>query len=253
MNFFFGFKNSDYTSELQIPKFQNKNSSKKEINLFRADISNNIWEISKVLDSNEDEYFYFLKDHQIDNKVIFFLAKDSEVKNSKEKKLIKYNKFTETSPAFRANFIIKKKNEGFSSYQSEYPFNMTMKKGIVTSGVASLTNKSANKNYIIFRNIFIEPMERLFNVFFVNLKTNKILKKEQFFTNRTNIIEVENDLLKPEIYFVSQDYLGIPIYLSEKNGHLSFEHTHPPHEYFMSENKFKIIKKFKNEINKIIN
>ena len=53
-------------------------------------MSNNIWEISKVLDSNEDEYFYFLKDHQIDNKVIFFLAKDSEVKNSKEKT----NKYT---------------------------------------------------------------------------------------------------------------------------------------------------------------
>ena len=77
-----------------------------------------------------------------------------------------YNKFTETSPAFRANFIIKKINGGFSSYQSEYPFNMTTKNGSITSGTASLTSKNANKNYIIFRNIFIEPIERPFIPFF---------------------------------------------------------------------------------------
>ena len=129
---------------------------------------------------------------------------------------------------------------------------MTTKNGIITSGTASLTNKNANKNYIIFRNIFIDPIERPFNIFFINLKTNKVLKKEQFLTNRTNIIEIDNDLIHSEIFFVTSDYLGVPIYLTEKNGHLSFEHTHPPHEYFMSKNKFKIIKEFKNEISKII-
>ena len=252
MNFFFGFKNNDYTTELQIPKFQNKNSINKNINLYSANISNNFWEINKVVNSDQDDYFYFLKDDLIDNKIIYFLAMESEIKNSIEKKLVKYNKFTETSPAFRANFIIKKKNGGFSSYQSEYPFNMTTKNGIITSGTASLTNKNANKNYIIFRNIFIDPIERPFNIFFINLKTNKVLKKEQFLTNRTNIIEIDNELIHSEIFFVTSDYLGVPIYLTEKNGHLSFEHTHPPHEYFMSKNKFKIIKEFKNEISKII-
>ena len=252
MNFFFGFKNNDYTTELQIPKFQNKNSINKNINLYSAHISNNFWEINKVVNSDQDDYFYFLKDDLIDNKIIYFLAMESEIKNSIEKKLVKYNKFTETSPAFRANFIIKKKNGGFSSYQSEYPFNMTTKNGIITSGTASLTNKNANKNYIIFRNIFIDPIERPFNIFFINLKTNKVLKKEQFLTNRTNIIEIDNDLIHSEIFFVTSDYLGVPIYLTEKNGHLSFEHTHPPHEYFMSKKKLKIIKEFKNEISKII-
>ena len=38
---FFGFKNNDYTTELQIPKFQNKNSINKNINLYSANISNN--------------------------------------------------------------------------------------------------------------------------------------------------------------------------------------------------------------------
>jgi hypothetical protein len=252
MNFFFGFKKDDYISELQIPKFQNKNYIDKKINLYKANISNNLWEINKVINSDEDDYFYFLKNQLIDNKVIYFLAKDSEIKSFKEKKLIKYNKFTETSPAFRSNFMIKKINGGFSSYQSEYPFGMIKKNGIVTSGVASLTNKSADKNYIIFRNIFIDPVEKPFNIFFINLKTSEIIRKEIFFTNRTNIIEIERELLHPEVYFVSDNFLGVPIYLSEKNGHLSLEHTHPPHEYFMSENKYKIIKEFKNEINKII-
>lgn len=253
MNFFFGFKNYDYETELQIPKFQNNNSINREINLYSAKISDKLWEINKIENSDEDDNFYFVKDKLIDNKIIYFLAKDSEIKKSKEEKLIKYNKFTETSPAFRANFILKKRDGGFSSYQSEYPFNMTTKNGNVTSGTASLTSVNANKNFIIFRNIFVEPIEKPFNIFFINLKTNKILKKDQFFTNRTNIIEIDKELLKPEVYFISDNYLGVPIYLSEKNGHLSFEHTHPPHEYFMSQNKFKIIKKFKNEINKIIN
>ncbi|MDA7838489.1 hypothetical protein N9A15_04780 [Candidatus Pelagibacter sp.] len=252
MNFFFGFKNNNYVSEIQIPKFQNRNFTDKQINLYRADILGSFWEIDQVSGSEEDDYFYFLKDQLIDNKVIFFLAKESEIKSSKEKKLLKYNKYTETSPAFRANFIIKKKDGGFSSYQSEYPFNMAVKNGSVVSGVSSLTNINANKNYIIFRNIFIDPIEKPFEVFFINIKTNKILKRKQFYTNRTNILEIEDELLLPEIYFVSQNYLGVPIYLSEKNGHLSFEHTHPPHEYFMSDNKFKIIKKFKNKINEII-
>lgn len=252
MNFFFGFKKDEYTSELQIPKFQNKNYKDKKINLFKANISNNLWEINKVINIDEDDNFYYLKNKLIDNKVIYFLAKDHEIENNTEKKLLRYNKFTETSPAFRSNFLVKKINGGFSSYQSEYPFDMIAKNGIVTSGVASLTNKNANKNYIIFRNIFIDPIERSFDIFFINLKNRQIIKKDILHTNRTNIIEIGKELLQPEIYFITKNYLGIPIYLSEKDGHLSLEHTHPPHEYFMSKNKFRIVKEFKNEINKII-
>ena len=102
-----------------------------------------------------------------------------------------------------------------------------------------------------FLEIYLLIPQRDHLIFLINLKTNKVLKKE-FLTNRTNIIEIDNDLIHSEIFFVTSDYLGVPIYLTEKNGHLSFEHTHPPHEYFMSKNKFKIIKEFKNEISKII-
>ena len=43
------------------------------------------------------------------------------------------------------------------------------------------------------------------------------------------------------------------MYVSVKNKHVSFEHTHPPHEYILSNNKFKKISDLKKEINEIIN
>ena len=43
------------------------------------------------------------------------------------------------------------------------------------------------------------------------------------------------------------------MYVSVKNGFLSFEHTHPPHEYILSENKFLKVTNLKKEINEIIN
>ena len=43
------------------------------------------------------------------------------------------------------------------------------------------------------------------------------------------------------------------MFLSEDNNHLSFEHTHPPHTYFMSNNKFKKVSELKKEIYEIIN
>ena len=39
---------------------------------------------------------------------------------------------------------------GFSSYQSEYPFSMTTKKGSILSPLSSLCNKNADENIIIF-------------------------------------------------------------------------------------------------------
>ena len=41
--------------------------------------------------------------------------------------------------------------------------------------------------------------------------------------------------------------------MSTNQGHISFEHTHPPHEYILSNNKYKKVSEIKNEINEIIN
>ena len=38
-----------------------------------------------------------------------------------------------------------------------------------------------------------------------------------------------------------------------KNNFLSLEHTHPPHEYILSEDKFITVNNLKKELNEIIN
>ena len=42
------------------------------------------------------------------------------------------------------------------------------------------------------------------------------------------------------------------MFVSEKKKHLSFEHTHPPHEYILSNDKFMKVSELKREINEII-
>ena len=66
------------------------------------------------------------------------------------------------------------------------------------------------------------------------------------------MIEIQKSIITPNIFVCSNSYLGIPQYLSEKEGHLSFEHTHPPHEYIQSKDRFKRVNEFKYAINEII-
>ena len=51
----------------------------------------------------------------------------------------------------------------------------------------------------------------------------------------------------------SKTYLKyVGLYLSEKNNHLSFEHTHPPHEYIQTTDRFKQVNKLKKQALDII-
>jgi len=253
MNFFFGVKSKIFYSELQVPMFQNRDPKKKDINLYEAYIKNNKWKISNISSNYSHHDFYLLDKNVINNKKFFFLANSTDLQNFNSNELIDLNKYTNTSPDFRSNFKINIINGGFSSYQSEYPYEMTKKKGLIISQINSLANTDAQRNYLIFRNIYYLPIEQNFNGYFINYKNKKIVDKFQLKTNRTNIIEISSSLIKPEIFFTTNEYLGVPIYLSEKKGHLSFEHTHPPHEYILGKNKFEIISNLKKEIYEIIN
>ena len=62
----------------------------------------------------------------------------------------------------------------------------------------------------------------------------------------------KNNHIKPEVYFITDQFLGIPVYISEKNGHLSMEHTHPPHTHILTGNRYKVVKNLKERINEII-
>ena len=162
-----------------------------------------------------------------------------------------FNNFTETSPAYRANLKIILRNGGFSSYQSEYPYSMITKKGSILSSIHSLANVDADSNYVFVKNIYEKPIQKKFTAFLVNIKTKKIEEKFDIKTNFTNSLKLNKNLIKPEIFLFTKNFLGIPIYASVKNKHVSFEHTHPPHEYILSNNKFNIIRNLKEEVNEI--
>ena len=253
MNFFFGVKNQVFESEITIPRFKNKGKIEKKYNLYQAEINSNKWILKQLHNCNLNDDFYLIKNDQIDNSKIFFLATEEESKKFNNDKIISLSNFTETSPAFRANLKIFIQNGGFSSYQSEYPYHMMVKKGNILSSASTILNKHVDKNYLIFRNIYQDPIHDNFFVYFIDIKNKKILEKIMVKTNYSNFLSINKSLIKPEIYIMTENFLGIPIFLSEHNGHLSFEHTHPPHEYFLSKNKFEQVSKLKKEIYEIIN
>jgi len=254
MNFFYGINNDLFKSEVQIPLFQNSNFEKSNLKLFKSYSKNNKWILQEI--SNKKiikDHFYILKNEDILSNEIFFLADEAILNEFDDKKLKNFNNFTDTSPAFRANFKIYLNQGGFSSYQSEYPHSMITKKGTILSSISSIANSDADKNYVLIKNIFEEPIEENFKAYLVNYKTKSIEEQFEIKTNYTNCIEISNKLIKPEIFLVTDRYLGVPMYVSVKNNFLSFEHTHPPHEYILSENKFIKVTNLKKEISEIIN
>ena len=253
MNFFYGINNDLFKSEVQIPLFQNSNFEKSNLKLFKSYSKNNKWILQEI--SNKKiikDHFYILKNEDILSNEIFFLADEAILNEFDDKKLKNFNNFTDTSPAFRANFKIYLNQGGFSSYQSEYPHSMITKKGTILSSISSIANSDADKNYVLIKNIFEEPIEENFKAYLVNYKTKSIEEQFEIKTNYTNCIEISNKLIKPEIFLTTDKYLGIPMYVSVKNNFLSFEHTHPLHEYILSENKFIKVTNLKKEINEII-
>lgn len=253
MNFFYGIYNNLFKSELQIPLFQNRNLKKLNLKLFKSYPRNNKWILEEISNKKKiKDYFYILKNNDISSNDIFFLADKKILDEFDDKKLKNFNNFTDTSPAFRANFKIYLNQGGFSSYQSEYPYSMIAKKGTLLSSISSLANPNADENYILVKNICKEPIEEIFKAYLVNYKTKKIEEQFEIKTNYTNCIKISNKHIKPEIFLITDKYLGIPMYVSVKNSFLSFEHTHPPHEYILGENKFIKIANLKKEINEII-
>ena len=252
MNYFYGINNSIFKSELQIPLFQNRNFKKSNLKVFKCYPKNNKWILEQVLNKVKNDFFFILKNEDILSNQIFFLADETILSEFDDNKLKNFNNFTDTIPAFRANFKIYLNQGGFSSYQSEYPYSMITKKGTILSSISSIANSDADKNYILIKNIFEKPIEENFRAYLVNYKTKSIEEQFEIKTNYTNCIEISNKLIKPEIFLTTDKYLGVPMFVSVKNSFLSFEHTHPYHEYILSENKFEKVANLKKEINEII-
>ena len=255
MNYFFGIKNNILNSQLTIPRFQNCGKTKSDYSVYKAVIQDNKWQI-EIVNCKNNTNFYFIDPSISDNNNIFFLAKNNEIVNIKKiyfKKLLNVNNYTDTVPAYRSNLRIFNKTGGFSSYQSEYPYSMVTKQGSILSPVSVLSNKNAEINLVFIKNIYEYPIQTTFKVYFINIKSRKIVKEQSIFTNYTNEITVEKDLINSEIYLYTDKYIGIPMFVSIQNSNISFEHTHPPHDYILSQDKYIKVSELKNEINEIIN
>jgi len=252
MNYFFAIKNEFLNCFLTIPRFKNSQIVDKNYLLYSAKIFNNQWLIEEKC-SKKNSDFFFLENEELDNSQIFFLAKKEHLSNNKYFiELKNLNSFTDTMPDFRSNLKIEIKDKGFSSYQSDYPYNLCKKKGSIISPISILLEKNADKNYFFFKNIYIKPVKEEFYIYFINLKKKIVLEKKKVITNHTNQIEIESKFINSDTYIFSDKFLGVPIYVSIKNNHISMEHTHPPHLYIWGNDKFTKVTELKNKINEII-
>jgi len=255
MNFFFGINEKYLNSTITIPKFNN-NSLYKNYSVFSAKPNGNNWAIQKVK-CNQSDHFFFIENQIIKNNLIFFLAHETEVDKliySNLDDFAQKNNFTDTLPsAFRANLKVYIEGGGFSSYQSEYPYSMTKKNGNILSSLDTLLDKEADLNLILFKNIYYLPNHDESRIFFINIKTKEILDIKKIKNNYSNQIEISKELIAKNVYIFSEKALGVPLYISIKNEHISFEHTHPPHHYILSKDQFRVIGKIKNQIKEMIN
>lgn len=251
MNLFFGLDNDLFYSNLAIPKFSYQNVYFKNPLLCKLNIINNRWNLNIISDIKNDKNFYYLKEKDITNEDIFFLASKDQLKNFDETKIVNLQNFT-SQKNYRSSFtVFYRPSNGFSSYQSEYPFKMTFGKGSIVSATSLVTNKNCN-NYLILKNILNQPVIDNFNAHIVNYKSKKVIDTFSLKTNYTNFIKLKEDHIEEDNYLITEKYLTIPIYISENKGHISLEHTNPVASNILSNDRIEKSSNFKKKINEII-
>ena len=255
MNFFFPIKFDNIKCQLTIPRFKNssKNSNNKYF-LYAIKIEDGKWKIfKKECIKNKD--FFILEDNDLNNEENYILTNEKELNEKYKNNFINLNtlnNFTNATPEFRCSLKIFFSGGGFSSYQSEYPFRMTNKSGSVLSPIYTLLNHSADENYICFKNINTNPANEIYKLFILDAKNKDVLDEHIIYSNKLNIIKINKKFIQSNIYIYSEKILGIPIYISIKDKHISMEHTHPPHVYLWGDEKFNLIQNLKKNINEII-
>jgi hypothetical protein len=143
------------------------------------------------------------------------------------------------SPTNERATIYFTKGDSFSSYQGEFPYQMSKIKGTFLAFDSLIKGNSENiKTKVVFINIHSSELseKQIFKLNMASTTTKKRISSQEYVHNSAGIINVEsiNDV---EICFYSKDTLGIPIFISyDESGYLSVEHTHPPSECFWNDN-----------------
>ena len=253
MNFFFSLSAEGVKATLHIPKFQNSGKRCGDLKLFEALIVNEKWVVkqpSSVIESKD-----FLSLTQPIDQSVYFYGRDCDVlKILDENQLLDVECFTDTQPDFRCNLRIDNLKGGFSSYQSEYPFRMIKTLSSLYSECGLLSQPSASRVGLFIRNIHCNPVTSARKLFLYCDEVNELLDTFVVNLNRSTFIDLTQYKDRLESCFVyAKDFLGIPIYMTEsKNGLISMEHTHPPHEAIRGAEKFHLVQEFKKRIDEKI-
>ena len=182
MSYFFGINSNELKCKLTVPKFQNNSKPQHKYKLYAASINNHKWKIEKI-ECDEDKFFFYIDNRFFKNSPFFFLAQENEViryEENNNSELLSLNNFTVTTPMFRSNMRIYNSLGGFSSYQSEYPYNMIVRNGSILSQISSLTNKNADYNKVFLINIYKKPIKEIFKIFFIDIVKKEILFSKKF-------------------------------------------------------------------------
>ena len=139
------------------------------------------------------------------------------------------------SPVAERAAIYFKKGNAFSSYQGEFPFQMSRIKGsFLTFDPLIKSQIESTKSKMVLINIHSNQLseKKLFTLNAANSLTKEILQSKDYVHNSACIIDIKS-VDNVELCFYSKYSLGIPIFISyDENGYLSVEHNHPPSEYF---------------------
>jgi len=139
------------------------------------------------------------------------------------------------SPVAERAAIYFEKGKAFSSYQGEFPHQMSCFKGsFLTFDPLMKSQNSSIKTKMILINIHTKKLNKkeIFTLNMANSLSNKIILSKDYVHNSACIVDIQsfND---EELCFYSKDTLGIPIFISyDEDRYLSVEHNHPPSEYF---------------------
>ena len=60
------------------------------------------------------------------------------------------------------------------------------------------------------------PTNEEFKFYIVDVENQKVLFEENLKSNYSNLIKIDKKFINKNFYIFTSDYLGIPIYLSEK-------------------------------------
>ena len=147
------------------------------------------------------------------------------------------------SPVSERATISFERGKAVSSYQGDFPYQMSKVKGtFLAFDALSFNSHKGINNKLILINIFSQELteKKQFSLHMINSITKENIKKQAYIHNSAAIMNF--DCNKDLSYiFYSKDTLGVPIFISyheDFDSNLSVEHAHPPAEYFFGESKF---------------